>query len=124
MAQTIAAERATAPSYALPQSGWIVTLLRFAQQRTLGAAGGVFVVLMALAALLAPIISPHDPLENSFIAILKPPSGEFWLGTDPFGRDVFSRVLWGARTALLVGFASSFIGSSLGAVLGVMSAYW
>ena len=56
--------------------------------------------------------------------MLQAPSREHWLGTDAFGRDVLSRVIYGARTALAVGFISSFLGSTLGALIGVTSAYF
>jgi peptide/nickel transport system permease protein len=77
-----------------------------------------------LAALLAPVIAPYDPLETDFLAQLQPPSPAHWLGADQFGRDVLSRLLYGARTALLVGFSSAFIGATLGALLGTCSAYF
>jgi peptide/nickel transport system permease protein len=100
------------------------TLVTFARRRPLGALAGVTVVLMALAAALAPVLAPYDPLETNFVALLRPPSREYPLGTDAFGRDMLSRVLYGARTALLVGFCSAFLGASLGALLGVVSAYF
>ena len=103
---------------------WIARIGRFAVQRPLGAAGGLIVIVMVALAALAPWIAPYDPKETNFLALLKPPGPEFLIGTDAFGRDVFSRLLWGARTALVVGFVSSFVGCSLGAVLGVISAYF
>jgi peptide/nickel transport system permease protein len=99
-------------------------VLDFARQRTLGAAGGVVIIIMLLTALLARFLAPHDPYETSFLAQLRPPSPEHLLGTDPFGRDVFSRLVYGARTALLVGFSAAFLGTSIGALLGVVSAYF
>ena len=56
--------------------------------------------------------------------MLERPSGEHWLGTDQFGRDLYTRIVYGARTALLVGFVSAFIGGTLGLILGVASAYF
>lgn len=97
---------------------------RFARQQTLGFSGGVVLALMILAALLADFIAPRNPLETNFLSQLKPPGGEFLLGTDQFGRDVLSRIIFGARTALLVGFASSLVGTALGALFGVASAYF
>src|SRR5262245_2378897 len=97
---------------------------RFARHRPLGALGAAVIILLALAALLAPLVAPYDPLDTNFLAILRPPSAEYPLGTDSFGRDVLSRLLYGARTALLVGFSSAFMGASLGALLGVISAYF
>jgi peptide/nickel transport system permease protein len=98
-------------------------LLRFVRKKPLGAAGGFIIGGMALMALAASVVAPYDPLETDFGAMLGPPGRAHWLGTDAFGRDVLSRIIHGARTALLVGFASSFLGSSLGAVIGVASAY-
>jgi peptide/nickel transport system permease protein len=125
MAETTARRLATASLPELRSApAWVTWLGRFVVQRPLGAFGGLIVVVMTLTAALAPWAAPYDPKETSFLAILKAPSGEFLLGTDAFGRDVLSRLLWGARTALVVGFVSSFVGCSLGAVLGVASAYF
>jgi peptide/nickel transport system permease protein len=73
---------------------------------------------------LAPLLAPYDPVVNSFSSMLSPPSMQHWLGTDAFGRDVLSRLIYGSRTALLVGFGASVLGATLGAVLGVASAYF
>src|SRR5688572_15452638 len=126
MARTVARGLAisSAPLTRSSTTVWMGWLGRFIVQRPLGATGGLIVIVMAATAALAPWVAPYDPKETSFLAILKPPSGEFLIGTDSFGRDVFSRLLWGARTALVVGFVSSFVGCSLGAVLGVISAYF
>ena len=78
---------------------------------------------MILMAVFADLIAPYDPEENSFTTMLKPPSAAFWLGTDQFGRDLLSRIIYGARTALFVGFVSAIVGSTIGLVLGVTSAY-
>lgn len=77
-----------------------------------------------LAALTAPWVAPYDPLANDYMAMFSPPSAKHWLGTDSFGRDILSRILFGARTALLVGLTSSAIGATVGAVVGVASAYY
>ena len=82
-------------------------MLRFARQRPLGAAGAVIIVLMLLSAVAAPSIAPYHPLETDFLAQFSPPTTTHWLGTDAFGRDLLSRLLYGARTALLVGFVSA-----------------
>ncbi len=70
------------------------------------------------------LVAPYDPLTIDFASILAPPSWEHWCGTDAFGRDICSRLIYGSRTALVIGFWSSFIGSTLGAMLGVASAYF
>ncbi len=99
-------------------------LRRFARRRPLGGVGAALVLLMVAAAALASIIAPYDPLATDFLAILQPPSLAHPLGTDAFGRDVLSRLLYGARTALAVGLSASFLGASLGALLGTVSAYF
>ena len=76
-------------------------------------------LLMAAVAVLAPFLVTHNPLANDYGAMLSPPSAQHWLGTDAHGRDVYSRLIYGSRTALLVGFGASVIGATLGAVLGV-----
>ena len=96
----------------------------FLIQRPLGFAGAAIIVLMALAALLANWVAPFDPLDIDYAAMMQAPGASHWLGTDAFGRDVLSRLLHGSRTALWVGFCSSFLGTSLGAVFGVSCAYF
>jgi peptide/nickel transport system permease protein len=105
-------------------SSWVGLIVDFARHRTLGAAGAVVVILLILIALLAGVIAPHDPLDTSFLDQLKPPSSNYLLGTDSFGRDVLSRLIYGSRTALKIGFGAAFIGASIGALLGVSSAYF
>ena len=99
-------------------------VLAFAVQQPLGAAGLAIIVLMLAAAALAKWVSPYDPLAVDYGGILAPPSWQHLLGTDNFGRDVFSRIIHGSQTALAVGFLSSLIGCTLGAVVGVASAYF
>jgi peptide/nickel transport system permease protein len=97
---------------------------RFTHQRPLGAVGAAIIIVMILAALLADFIAPFDPLANDYGAMLQAPSANHWFGTDSFGRDVLSRIIYGSRTALWVGFASAFLGATLGALIGVGSAYF
>jgi peptide/nickel transport system permease protein len=82
------------------------------------------IVVMFAVALLASLIAPYNPVAVDFSAMLSAPSSQHWLGTDAFGRDVLSRLIYGSRTALLVGFGAAFIGATAGAVLGVGSAYF
>ena len=105
-------------------STWAGRVLDFARRRTLGAAGGVVILLMILTALLAGVIAPYSPYETSFLEQLKPPSSRHLLGTDAFGRDIFSRLIHGSRTALKIGFGAAFLGATIGALLGVISAYF
>src|SRR5690606_27752413 len=84
----------------------------------------LIIIVMFVAGVFAPWVAPYDPLALDYGALLAAPSWEHWLGTDAFGRDVFSRIIFGARTALMVGFLSSLIGCTVGAVIGVVSAYF
>jgi len=104
--------------------GWLEVSLRFAWERPLGAAGAVIILIMISAAFLANFISPYDPLETDYAAMLQGPGSTHWFGTDSFGRDVLSRLVYGSRTALWVGFSSAFLGATVGAVIGVASAYF
>jgi len=103
---------------------WAAAVRDFVRRRPLGAAGAVIVLVMLLVAVTATVIAPYDPLAVDFGAMLGPPSTEHWLGTDAFGRDVLSRIIYGSRTALIVGFGAAFFGATAGAILGVASAYF
>jgi peptide/nickel transport system permease protein len=105
-------------------AGGFAMMREFLLKRPLGFAGAAIIVLMALAALLANLLAPYHPLDIDYAAMLQAPDASHWLGTDAFGRDVLSRLLYGSRTALWVGFCSSFLGTSLGAVCGVTCAYF
>jgi len=83
----------------------------------------LFVTLCSLA-LLAPIIAPYDPIEQSILSRMKPPSAEHLFGTDTFGRDMFTRALYGARVSLTVGVVSVILGMTIGSVLGVVAGYY
>ena len=107
-----------------PINDWWSLTLRFARQRPLGAIGAVIILIMILAALLAGLIAPFDPLVTNYTAMLQAPSWLHWFGTDSFGRDVFTRIIYGSRTALWIGFVSSLVGATLGAIIGVTSAYF
>jgi peptide/nickel transport system permease protein len=123
---TIVADLGTsveAPAKPKPRSR-MSALRRFARRNPLGAAGAIVVIVMMFMALFADVIAPYDPLANAFDRLHEPPNRDNWFGTDQFGRDVFSRIVYGARTALLVGFVSAFVGATLGLVLGVGSAYF
>ncbi|MBI3625620.1 MAG: ABC transporter permease [Candidatus Rokubacteria bacterium] len=115
---------AVAQALPAPQPGWAAVARDFARRRPLGAAGAVVVALMIAVALTPTLIAPYDPLGVDFGAMMAPPSATHWLGTDSFGRDVLSRLIYGSRTALLVGFGAAFFGATAGAILGVGSAYF
>jgi peptide/nickel transport system permease protein len=111
-----------APETAVPRAP--NPYLEFCRQQPLGAISFVIIVAMMFAGLFSPWVAPYDPLAIDFAGILAPPSWEHWCGTDAYGRDICSRLIYGSRTALVIGFTSSFIGSTVGAVLGIASAYF
>src|SRR6266478_1540161 len=87
------------------------------------AAGALIILAMLLVAALAQPLAPYDPYQPDYAAQFSRPAVDHWLGTDEFGRDVLSRIMYGARIALFVGFSASFAGCSIGGLLGVLSAY-
>jgi len=85
--------------------------------------GVALLLLIVGVALLAPWIAPHDPLQQNIAYRLDPPSSDYWLGTDSYGRDVLSRLMYGARISLLVGFVSILIAMVVGSALGILAGY-
>lgn len=79
--------------------------------------------IIIVAAVFAPWIAPYDPLQQNIVARLRPPSPEHWMGTDSYGRDVFSRLLYGARVSLIVGFFAILIAMVIGCAIGILSGY-
>jgi peptide/nickel transport system permease protein len=96
----------------------------FIRRRPLGTFGAAIIIVMVFAAVFAEIVAPYGPDEGTFTGLPTPPTREHLVGTDSFGRDVFSRLIYGSQTALLVGFTSSLVGSTIGLVLGVVGAYF
>ena len=99
-------------------------VINFARRKPLGMIGLLIVVIFALAGGFADWIAPFDPEENDFNSMMMAPSLVHFLGTDQFGRDIFSRLVFGARTAMIVGFGAAVGGGLIGLVLGVTSAYF
>ncbi|MBK5571681.1 ABC transporter permease [Ensifer sp. SSB1] len=95
----------------------------FAKNR-MAMVGLILVGLLVFVALFIPFISPHDPYRVAMDEQFLPPSATFWLGTDNFGRDLLTRILYGARISLIVGIVPSFISLMIGAVLGIISGYF
>jgi peptide/nickel transport system permease protein len=98
--------------------------VEFCRQQPLGAISFAIICVMMIAGIFSEWFSPYDPLAIDFASLLAAPSWDHWCGTDAFGRDICSRLIYGSRTALVIGFTSSFVGSTLGAILGVASAYF
>ena len=104
--------------------GPITRTIELICKQPVGAFGALIVVVMILMAAFARVLTNFDPEANAFEHMLTAPDSTFWLGTDQFGRDLFTRIVYGAQTALFVGFTAAFIGSSIGLVLGVSSAFF
>ena len=86
--------------------------------------GCAIIVAFVVVAALAPVIAPYDPITQSMARINRPPSWENWLGTDQFGRDVLSRVIYGSQNSLLFGLISPFVAAIIGTTLGVVAGYF
>ncbi|KAB2740701.1 ABC transporter permease subunit [Brucella anthropi] len=84
----------------------------------------VFIIALVLAAILAPVLAPYDPSTPDYNAVLQGPSAGHWAGTDAYGRDIFSRIIWGARISLAVGFLSVTLGALFGVTLGIVSGFY
>lgn len=99
-------------------------IAEFVRQQPLGTVSFFIICIMMFAGIFSELVAPYDPLTIDFASIMGPPSWAHWCGTDAYGRDICSRLIYGSRTALVIGFTSSFVGSSIGAVLGIASAYF
>ena len=96
----------------------------FLRTQPLGALSMLAIMVMMGCAIFAPDVAAYDPEAIDFAAMLSAPSAEHPLGTDAFGRDILSRLIFGARTALAIGFLSSFVGCTIGGAVGLTSAYF
>jgi len=108
----------------LKRRRWYVSAWDMARKHPLGIAGMALVVSFVLMAAFAEYIAPYEPEVNAFENMLLPPSADFLLGTDQFGRDLLSRLIFGARTALFIGVVAAVCGATTGLVLGTASAYF
>ncbi len=94
-------------------------------RRSKGAMFGLCIfLLMIFTAALAPMLVPYDPLEQNYLASMQLPSAQHWLGTDSFGRDILSRIIYGARIALIVGVLAVLLSMIVGVTLGLISGYY
>lgn len=98
--------------------------LRFARRNPMGAFGIGLIAVFIIIAVLAPVLATHDPYLMDSTVILAAPSSDHWMGTDEFGRDVMSRIVWGSRISLYVGLIAVGLGTTSGAVIGMVSAYF
>jgi ABC-type dipeptide/oligopeptide/nickel transport system permease subunit len=88
------------------------------------AAAGLVLAVVALAAIFAPLLAPYDPYLTDLTKVMQPPSAEHWFGTDNTGRDILSRVMYGARNTLMLGLVGVMVGGLLGGLLGVLAAFY
>ncbi len=108
---------------ARPRAGAWTVIGRFVRKKPLGAAGGVLMLVMVLTAVFAGVLQTHDPIATDASYTLGSPSVEHWFGTDHLGRDIYSRIVHGARVSLIVGLASTLLGSVFGGIVGLLSGY-
>lgn len=111
-----------APAAALPASSWR-TLFRQVMRHRMAAFGVYTIALLCLLALAAPLIAPYDPNHQDLYNVLSGPSVAHWLGTDHLGRDLLSRLLYGARVSLLVGLVSTAMAAAIGITAGLLAGF-
>jgi peptide/nickel transport system permease protein len=104
-------------------SPWVAARRRFIQSRT-GLAGAVVLLIVTLAAVFAAQVAPYNPTRQDFRVEREPPSLQHLMGTDEFGRDVLSRIVWGARASLAAGAIAASIALAAGLILGMVAAYY
>jgi peptide/nickel transport system permease protein len=103
--------------------GFLPLIWRFVQNYPLGGAGALLLLILVLVAIFAPQLATHDPLVQDIPNRLEGPGSQFWLGTDTFGRDSYSRIIYGSRISLRVGLLAVTMGTLIGTILGIMSGY-
>ena len=114
----------THPPFEIPRWRRIIRGIgRFAARKPLSGAAAAFIAVIVFVAIFGDLVTPFDPLLPHYDRLEEPPSSKFWLGTDLLGRDVFSRILIGARVSLIVAGASVALGAILGSVIGLLSGY-
>jgi peptide/nickel transport system permease protein len=109
-------------SWVRRQHPWLQVLVRISRN-PMGAFGLTVVLVMAFLAILAPVIAPYSPTAQHPGMELKPPGSDFWLGSDDLGRDLLSRILYGARVSFVVGIVATALGAAIGVSTGLLSGY-
>jgi peptide/nickel transport system permease protein len=97
--------------------------IRFCREKPLGAIGGAVMLALVVTAMLASTLATHDPIRTDAEHTLARPTRAHWLGTDNLGRDIYSRIVYGAQVSLMVGLGATLLGASIGAVIGLLSGY-
>jgi peptide/nickel transport system permease protein len=101
----------------------VKSVAHFCVRKPLGALGGLLMAAMILTAIFADALATHDPIRTDADHTLARPTRSHYLGTDNLGRDIYSRIVYGARVSLMVGLGSALLGAALGAVIGLVSGY-
>jgi len=116
---------AEAPGVAIPlrRAGAWTVIGRFCRKKPLGAIGGFLMLVILLTAVFADQLQTYDPIATDAGQSLARPGADHWLGSDHLGRDIYSRIVHGARVSLIVGLASTLMGSVLGGIIGLLSGY-
>lgn len=107
-----------------PGQRWSGLAWRFCRKQPLGTMALFLILLMLTAAVFGPHLAPYDPLATRFDAVLQAPDANHWMGTDNYGRDIFSRLIQGTRSALFLGITTALIGACIGGAIGATSAYF
>jgi peptide/nickel transport system permease protein len=124
VATSLELTHATASADLAPRRTVGEAVVKFIRTKPVGAAGALVILAMMVVAASAEVLAPYDPYRADYGLQFARPSVEHWFGTDEFGRDLLTRIMYGARIALFVGFTASFAGCTIGGLLGVVSAYW
>ncbi|MBI2206177.1 MAG: ABC transporter permease [Candidatus Rokubacteria bacterium] len=111
------------PAPPVTGGAWTI-VVRFARKKPLGAIGGVLLLVTLVAAIFAEPLATHDPIATDAFHTLARPGADHWLGSDHLGRDIYSRIVHGSRVSLIVGVVSTLLGSVLGGMIGLLSAYF
>ena len=120
----MAATDITAAAAIVPQSRSATGLMRRAARRPLPVLGSALLIVLILSALFAPWLTPYDPFEMNVVDRLLPPNETYWFGTDAYGRDIFTRTLYGGRVSLVIGAAVAVAATVVGLLIGVVAGYF
>ncbi|GAI39324.1 unnamed protein product, partial [marine sediment metagenome] len=104
-------------------SFFVDAMIRLVKEKPLGVVGGIITLLLLLTGIFADFIAPYGMNETRVVDMLSAPSAQYWLGTDNLGRDILSRVIFGARISVIVGLATSTVATLISVVIGVVCGY-